>query len=200
MRLFLASRSPRRRAILENLGFETILLESPFTEIIPPYHDDPPALARQVAEHKMAALPRSPDGPGVLVTADTLVYRENCLMGKPADEADARRMLQALAGHTHSVVTAVCLQDLDSRRQVISSAVTQVDFDPIAPDLLADYLSSGEWRDKAGAYGIQGKAALFVRGIRGCYFNVVGFPVNLFYHLLQDMRNDPLTLFPASNT
>ncbi|MBN2433218.1 MAG: septum formation protein Maf [Acidobacteria bacterium] len=199
MRLFLASRSPQRRAILKNLGFETVLLESPFTEIIPPLHPDPPSLARHVAEQKMAALPCRPAGSGILITADTLVYQDCQLMGKPADEADARRMLLLLSGVTHAVVTAICLQDLDSGRQMTSAAVTEVEFDTLAPDLLANYLLSGEWRDKAGAYGIQGKAALFVRGINGCYFNVVGFPVNLFYHLLKLLWGDPLPIFPASN-
>jgi len=190
MRFLLASRSPRRQKILKDLGFHIQVLQSPFAEEVPRYHSDPESLARHFSEEKMLALSVS-ESQGMLITADTLVFLGDVIMGKPADMADARRMLLLLSEKTHSVVTAICIKDLKTGAAITTSAITRVTFDALSTELLDTYLSLGEWRDKAGAYGIQGRAALFIKGIEGCYYNVVGFPVNLFYRSLQHLGYDP---------
>lgn len=186
MALYLASTSPRRQEILRNLGLVFEVVPTSFEETVGESHPDPPALATEFALQKMENS-GCPPGPGIAVTADTLVFLGDRILGKPRDREDARRMLSMLSGRTHGVVTAICLRDLQAGRTALASAVTEVAFDPIPPDLMDRYLDWGEWIDKAGAYGIQGMAALFIREIDGCYFNVVGFPVNLFYQKLQQL-------------
>lgn len=189
MQLFLASQSPRRLEILVGLGLEVRTARSSFEEVIPPFHPDPEALARELALAKMEGVAPF-QGDGLVVTADTLVFLEGVILGKPSDEADARRMLELLSGQEHSVVTAICLRKPAGGRSITVSALTQVVFDELEPPLLESYLAAGEWTDKAGAYGIQGLASVFTRGIQGCYFNVVGFPVNLFRKTLQQFGYD----------
>jgi septum formation protein len=184
--LYLASTSPRRREILRNLGLVFEVVPTAFEEALGDRHPDPPALAAEYALQKMehASFPR---GSGIALTADTLVFLGDRIMGKPSDRADARRMLSLLSGRVHGVVTAICLRDLQPGKTVVAATVTQVVFDPISDDLMERYLDWGEWIDKAGAYGIQGMASLFIREIDGCFFNVVGFPVNLFYQNLHQL-------------
>lgn len=184
MILFLASTSPRRQEILAALGLAFRVIPGSFQEVLPVSHPRPVSLARNLAREKMNhSAPQA--GPGLKLTADTLVYSGQAIFGKPGDREDARRMLGALSGRTHSVATALCIQDLQTGGTLTAAAVTRVTFDSIPPLLLEEYLAQDEWRDKAGAYGIQGRAAAFIRGIHGCFFNVVGFPVNLFARILQ---------------
>jgi len=189
-RIVLVSQSPRRQAILRNLGFRPECATSRFEEPPVRQHADPPRLARELAEAKMAQA-ICPAGGELLVTADTLVFLGRRIFGKPADEGEARAMLESLSGRTHAVATALCLRDPGQNRQLTEAAVTRVTFESITAPVLDLYLATGEWRDKAGAYGIQGWAALFTRKIEGCYFNVVGFPVNLFGRLLQQLGYGP---------
>ncbi len=198
MNLFLASRSPRRQDILHRLGLRFDTLVSPFEEIIPLRHPDPPALACHLASEKMCHL-NAPDGNGIVITADTIVFLDDRVLGKPTDRRSAREMLELLAGRTHGVTTALCLCDLARNRQCCEAAVTRVTFTPIPDSLLNRYLDTEEWTDKAGAYGIQGQASLFTRSIEGCYFNVVGFPVNLFYGLIQQLGYDLDVFSPAES-
>lgn len=187
MQLYLASQSPRRRKILEDLGLRFGVLESAYHEVIPSVHPDPPALAREYALRKMEHLPADPAPTGLVITADTLVYQGEQVFGKPVDEPDARRMITALAGRTHRVVTGLCLRVPDRPGPTVVSEITAVRFDRMPAASVERYLAFGDWRDKAGAYGIQGYASLFIREIRGCYFNVVGFPVNRFFRTLTSM-------------
>jgi len=184
--LFLASTSPRRQEILRNLGLVFEVVPTAFEETLGERHPDPPELASEYALRKMEHSD-IPGRSGLAVTADTLVFLGDRILGKPRDREDARRMLSLLSGRAHGVVTALCLRDLEPGKTVLASAVTQVVFDPSPDDLMERYLDWGEWIDKAGAYGIQGMAALFIREIDGCFFNVVGFPVNLFYQNLQQL-------------
>jgi septum formation protein len=184
--LYLASTSPRRQEILRNLGLVFEVVPTRFQETLGERHPDPPGLAAECALQKMEH--SEPSGrSGIAVTADTLVFVGDRILGKPRDRGDARRMLSLLSGQTHGVATALCLRDLKPGTTVLAAAVTRVVFDPIPEDLMERYLDWGEWIDKAGAYGIQGMAALFIREIDGCFFNVVGFPVNLFYQKLQQL-------------
>jgi septum formation protein len=201
MRFFLASTSPRRREILLNLGLDVTIVPTRHAEAeAPPLPMPPEALAVHHAREKLRQA-ELPAGEGVAIAADTLVFIDGAVLGKPAGAADARRMIEALAGRTHQVVTAVCLRDLATGRTVDGHTVSRVEFEPLPPRTIDAYIGWHEWTDKAGAYGIQGRAALFIRRIGGCYFNVVGFPVNLFYDLLQQLTGgDETTLLESMFT
>ena len=178
--LVLASRSPRRREILQQAGFPFVVRPADVDET--PHAGEAPSdyvisIAREKAEAAAA-------GPGEIVLgADTTVVIHDQILGKPADAGDAARMLQLLSGQRHQVLTGICLRAPD--RTVEDCAETSVWFSPLSPTEIADYAASGEPMDKAGAYAIQGLASKFIERIEGCYFNVVGLPVALVYRLLR---------------
>jgi septum formation protein len=172
--LILASRSPQRRAILERLGvsFEVVVAEVDELQ-----RGDPAEVARENALSKARTVWQARGaGAGTLVLgADTIVALGETLFGKPADEVTARTMLQTLSGRTHSVVGGIALiADALERTAVVQ---TQVSFRTIDERMLEWYLGTGEWRERAGAYAIQGAGAALVTEIAGEYENVVGLPV-----------------------
>lgn len=179
--LILASGSPRRRDLLRGLGLDIVVRpvdidESPFPdEKAEPY-------VRRLAESKA----RAQGEPGELIlAADTVVAVDGDLLGKPQDEAEARSMLGRLSGRSHEVLTGVALwQPADDRleTEVVS---TEVFFHPMSESEIAWYVSTGEPMDKAGAYAVQGLAAVFVERLDGNYSNVVGLPLPTVYRLLQ---------------
>jgi septum formation protein len=187
IRLILASESPRRRELLGGLGL-------PF-EIVPAHADercvlrDPAAYAEELARRKGRAVADTLGTPEegetvVVVSADTVVATEGEILGKPRDRADALRMVRELSGSTHRVITGIAL----TVNGVTHSAyeVTEVTVDPIPPEEIERYVDTGDPMDKAGSYGIQGEFSRWVRGIRGCYFNVVGLPMNALNRLWFD--------------
>jgi len=177
--LVLASTSPQRRAILEQLRI-------PFEVVAPDYvEDDPPGLepgdlVRAHAEGKA----RSVHAEGrVTLGVDTAVVLDGRVYGKPADARDAERMLNDLSGRTHTVVSGLCL--LGPELELVRHALTNVTFRPLAPALVATYLASGEWEGRAGAYAIQGLGGRLVERVDGDYLNVVGLPGLLLVSLLE---------------
>ncbi|MFC3532597.1 Maf family protein [Vogesella facilis] len=177
-RLYLASGSPRRREILEGLGLHLERIHADIDETVLP-GEEAVAYTERLAREKAAAgwqvvsncgLPPHP-----LLAADTTVVLDGEIYGKPADAADARRMLQAFSGRSHQVVTSVAVRLGDELQ--LATSVTDVSFKPLADDEIQRYIDSNEPFDKAGAYGIQGRAAVFVAGIEGSYTGVVGLPV-----------------------
>jgi septum formation protein len=179
-RLILASTSPQRRAILEQLRI-------PFEVVTPPYvEDDPPGVApaelvRLHAEGKA----RSVRGEGrVTLGVDTAVVLDGRTYGKPAGRAEAEQMLERLAGRTHTVVSGVCL--LGPEFEVVAVEATEVTFRPLSQQFGETYLESGEWEGRAGAYAIQGLGGRLVAGIAGDYLNVVGLPGALLVSLLEE--------------
>ena len=189
MKLILASQSPRRRSLLEQMGLE-------FTVISPKIDEDafsdpdPAALVQTLSREKALAVARREDA--VVVAADTVVALDGQILGKPASEAEARAMLTALSGRTHEVYTGVTVCRGD--RAVTQAECTQVTFRALSQEEIRQYAATGEPMDKAGAYGIQGLGALLVEGIRGDYFNVVGLPVCLLGRMLADFGVDCLAL------
>lgn len=174
-RFILASASPRRIDLLRQLRSEFEIVPSRAPEI----HTDQ-LTAREIAQinayRKARAVAK--DFPDALVLgADTVVYLEKTLYGKPSDLQHARQMLEALQGRTHEVVTGVCLLHLRSHRQKLFAEVTQVTFRPLNADSIQQYLSAIDPLDKAGAYAIQEQGELLVEQIAGSYTNVVGLPV-----------------------
>ena len=175
----LASASPRRAELLRAAGVEFIIRPAQVDESVQDGEGARDYVLRLAIE-KAQAVPRI--NTDVVLAADTTVVLDDEVLGKPADEADAVRMLRRLAGRSHEVLTGVCVavhDGLDAR-----VATTAVQFATMSDDEIAWYVASGEPMDKAGAYGIQGRASRFVTGIRGSYSNVVGLPVALVYEML----------------
>ena len=185
-RIVLASASPRRRELLQQIGL-------PF-EVLPgavPEHGrseaDPVTLARALAEEKAQDVAQRVDD-GLVIGADTIVVADGRVLGKPSDAADAARMLRLLSGRTHQVITGVAVADCRAGRALrteVDHATTDVTFLPWTEEDIAAYVATEEPLDKAGAYAIQGYASILVGGICGCYFNVVGLPLALLARLLR---------------
>ena len=189
MDIILASQSPRRRELLERMGL-------PFRIITPDIDEHmerelpPGELVAAISAEKAGAV-AAQAGPGaVVIAADTVVALDGAVLGKPAGEADAARMLSALAGRTHHVYTGLTV--LRGERVRTVSEETAVTFRPLTEQEIAAYVRTGEPLDKAGAYGIQGYGALLVEGIRGDYYNVMGLPVCRLGLLLKELGVDCL--------
>jgi septum formation protein len=172
--LILASRSPRRAELLKAAGFAFTVRVADIDET-PRKDESPPDYVLRLAHEKAHAVPRAADE--VILAADTTVVLNSEILGKPTDHADATRMLTALAGRRHEVITGICL--LHNNHVITDLATTAVWFAPLTPEEIAEYVASGEPMDKAGAYAIQGLASRFVQRIDGEYSNVVGLPVSL---------------------
>ncbi len=183
VRLVLASASPRRADLLAAAGFAFDVVPVDVDER--PHPNEPPeAYVRRLAEEKARSVARDrPDA--TIVGADTAVVIADEILGKPVDEADAVRMLGALAGRTHVVLTGVAV--CRGARCVSAVERSEVRFSPLRPDEIAWYVASGEPADKAGAYAVQGLASRFVEAINGSYANVVGLPVSRLYRLLAEL-------------
>jgi septum formation protein len=184
MRLILASASPRRRELLRNAGLEAEVRPSFIEEASRP-GESPEDFARRAATDKALAVAADAPLGALVLGADTVVVVGGEILGKPAGAADAARMLRALSGATHCVITGVCLVSAPDRIEAVRAETTLVTFRPLGEKEIADYVASGEPFDKAGAYGIQGLASKFVTRIEGCYFNVVGLPVAFVYDMLK---------------
>lgn len=188
--LVLASASPRRAALLSQIGLTFEIRPSDVTE--PPhsaYSDrQVDEVTRELALFKARAVARHYNE-GVIIGADTLVSLDGKLLGKPTDDEDAMAMLTQLSGTSHEVVTGVALVDALTERTMAWAETTQVYFRKLHPTEIAAYIASGEAADKAGAYGIQGRGAAFVRRIEGCYFNVVGLPLASFVEYLSNFQS-----------
>lgn len=176
--LVLASASPRRRQLLEMLGIP-ILVHPADVQEIPLPKESPAAYSARLARDKARAVP------GALVLgADTIVVLDGRILEKPQDDADALRMLQQLQGRSHTVITSVCL--IADGREYQAADQTAVTFRPADGAFLRAYVATGEPRDKAGAYGIQGFGAALVDRIEGDFFGVMGLPVRLVLRLLEE--------------
>jgi len=178
--LVLASQSPRRAEILRNANI-------PFTVRVAEVDETsfegerPGPYVRRLAEAKARAVGAAPGE--VVLGADTTVVAAGEILAKPADEADAQRMLRLLSGRRHEVLTGICLRRGDE--VLCDQAATAVWFAPLTEEEIRQYVSSGEPMDKAGAYAIQGLASKYVERIEGCYFNVMGLPVSLVWRHLK---------------
>lgn len=178
--LILASKSPRRAELLAAAGIDFTVRTADIDET-PRENEKPLEFALRMAAEKAAAVEFRNNE--TILAADTIVVLGSEIMGKPRDAADATRMLRALSGQAHHVITAVCLRSAD--RLVVESASTQVWFAAMSDEEIAWYVASGESMDKAGAYGIQGLASRFIPAIEGSWSNVVGLPTELVYRMLS---------------
>jgi septum formation protein len=179
--LLLASTSPQRRAILEQLRI-------PFDVVAPAYEEndgraDAVAMVKEHAQGKARSV-AADAGERPVLGVDTAVVLEGRVYGKPADAGEAERMLEALAGRRHAVISGLCL--LTPGWEVVDADTTFVDFRGLTPRDLAAYVASGEWEGRAGGYAIQGRGAALVSRIEGDYLNVVGLPAALLVRVLAE--------------
>jgi septum formation protein len=178
--LVLASQSPRRAEILRQAGIPFTVRAAPVDETPLPGEDPADYVQRLAVEKALAVEAASAE---TVLGADTTVVIDGQMLAKPADPADAGRMLALLSGRCHEVLTGVCLRQ--GARLIQDYATTRVWFALMSASEIEEYVASGEPADKAGAYAIQGLAAKFVERIDGCYFNVMGLPVALVYRHLK---------------
>ena len=182
MQLILASQSPRRKALMELFHIPFTIKVADIDETM--YETKPPMdeVAR-VSRLKAEATPRSPED--VVVAADTIVVCGDKVLGKPADEGDAFRMLKLLSGKDHQVMTGLTVLRGDAA--IVHTEVTDIHFRELSDAEIYAYIASGEPMDKAGSYGIQGGAALFAEKMVGDYYNVMGLPVCRLGQILKSV-------------
>ena len=189
-KIYLASTSPRRVELLRSLGLEFSVLpvevtESYSTEESPRLYVQ--RMARQKALQGAEGLTE-----GLVIAADTVVVIDDTVLGKPQTRDDAARMLRLLQGRVHRVISGVALYCARTQRCLADAEETEVKFAAMTAEEIQWYISTGEPLDKAGAYAVQGKGAVFIEWVRGSYSNVVGLPLRLLY-LLAKQLGYPLT-------
>ncbi len=177
--LVLASASPRRKELLTQAGYKFQVIPANIPEDRRP-NEDPTAFVTRLALEKAQSVfdqlnVDTREDPILVLGADTIVVIRDEVLGKPQDAADAARMLRLLSGHTHQVITGVCL--ISNDKTELAAETTAVTMREISEEEIAAYVATGEPMDKAGAYAIQGYAARWIPRIEGCYFNVVGLPL-----------------------
>jgi septum formation protein len=189
-KIILASGSPRRKLLLQQMGLDFISSPANISEDLS-VSALPQELAQTIAFQKAQEVSRRLSE-GIVIAADTVVVRKGTVMGKPASRDEAFFMLSSLSSQCHQVITGLCVMDAENSVPDLEAVCTDVFFRPISPDEINNYLDCGEWEDKAGAYAIQGKGALLVDHIEGCYFNVVGLPLNCLNLMLRKQGVDML--------
>lgn len=186
MRVILASSSPRRLQLLQQIGIEVEVRPAAFDELSTGKMADEVVLANAVGKCQTVCAACGDKVP--VIAADTVVVLDGKILGKPKDAADAVRMLTELSGRTHKVLTGVAVS-FDGT-QLAEVCETEVIFRTLTAAEIAEYVATGEPLDKAGAYGIQGRGAVFVEKINGCYNNVVGLPLTRLHLMLAKLGVD----------
>ncbi len=186
MNLVLASASPRRAELLQQAGI-TFRVEIPNINEENEQSASPRDLVLKLAQKKALAVSERL-AEGYILAADTIVIHKNEILGKPADRIEAKQMLCRLSGEKHEVFTGLALLDVSSGNIEIGAEETSVWMKNLEIKYIEAYIDTGEPFDKAGAYGIQGRAGLFIEKIDGCYSNVVGLPLGLLFDLILRMN------------
>ena len=190
-RIVLASGSPRRKEILSQIGTSYEVIVSDCDESTS--CTEPEALVRELSYKKADAVAKEVTGPVIVIGADTVVAYNGRILGKPKDDADATQMISMLAGDTHQVYTGVSLlikEENGEMRSLVFAECSQVEVEALNETQIADYIKTGEGKDKAGSYAVQGIFAAHIKGIRGDYFNIVGLPVAGIYKRLYEIGID----------
>lgn len=186
MDLILGSQSPRRRELLARMGLEFDIKVADIDETMD-CEKAPEVEVARISGEKASAIGAISSENNLIITADTIVVLDGKVLGKPRDEADAVAMLTSLSGRSHQVMTAVSLLQHGVCQTFVET--TLVTFRTILPQEIQDYVATGEPLDKAGSYGIQGLGGVFVSGISGDYYNVVGLPICRLSQALQALGN-----------
>ena len=192
MNVILASQSPRRRQLLEQMGFTDFQIRPAQGEEAADPGLTPAQLVEALSRRKAEEAAAGAGGDDLIIAADTVVSLDGQVLGKPHSKEQAIQMLTALSGRAHTVYTGVTVR---RGEQILTRhEATRVRFRPLTAEEIAAYAATGEPMDKAGAYGIQGRGALLAQGIDGDYFNVVGLPVCLLGQMLLQFGVDPLLI------
>ena len=194
--IVLASGSPRRKELLKQVGLSFEICPAKGEEVMK--GENPEEIVKELATQKAFEVYRRYVEEGciekekkVFIGADTVVAYEGKILGKPMDEADAYEMIEMLQGKKHQVHTGVCVIVAEEKKEAVIesfASTTQVEVYPMSKEDILDYIETGEPMDKAGAYGIQGYFAQYIKGIEGDYANVVGLPVGRLCKLLRDLK------------
>lgn len=185
-KIVLASASPRRQQLLSQIGMDFEVVVSGIEEVM----EDtlgPAQAAMSLAAQKCTGVALQMKKDCIVIGADTIVVKDNRLLGKPQDRDEALEMLSYLNGAWHEVITGMCLYRTGSGRTIKDYEVTRVKIAKNTPKFLEEYAATGEPLDKAGAYGIQGFGSLIVERVEGCYFNVMGLPLYKLSKMLQEI-------------
>ena len=186
--IILASTSPRRQELLENLGII-------FVPVAPDYDENilnktfSYELIENVATKKGESILNKLKSPALVISADTVVINNDLILGKPKNFDDALNMLSLLNGKTHKVVTSVCVIDTDTNKKIIKSETSEVTFNNLTTEELKNYIYEFEPYDKAGSYGIQELPENFIKEIKGEYDNIVGLPTKLLINIIREITN-----------
>lgn len=185
--IYLASKSPRRKKLLKQIGLEFRTLTFDFEEKLIPY-ESPVIAVKRLAAEKMNEASSRVKSDAIIITADTIVMLDGTILGKPKSKTDAKRMLRMLSGRTHLVYTGFGVMNTSNNKLLIRYEKTSVTFRNLMNKEINDYVETGSPIDKAGAYGIQDDfGAVFVSKINGCYYNVVGLPLANLYKSLEEV-------------
>lgn len=188
MGIILASASERRKELLKRVVSDYEVITSNFDESQIEFHGNEDEYVMKIAEGKALAVARNfPKANKIVIGCDTAVFFENKVLGKPENEEDAFQMLSMLSGNVHKVCSGVAVVDIFKNIVKKDYVCTEVKFSKLSNDQILNYIKTGEPMDKAGAYGIQGYGGIFVEKIHGCYYNVVGLPINKLYWMLNGL-------------
>lgn len=185
MNFILASGSLRRQELIRRMGIDYQVIVSDFDEEKVPYDGDPESYVKILAAEKAKNILSKETSNSFILGADTIVCAQGKILGKPTDREDAFSMMKLLENSTHEVFSGLAL--IHERKGIVETVArkTSVQFSSMSDEEIHAYLDKNEWKDKAGAYGIQGAAGLFIEGIEGDYYNVMGLPLNTLYHMLR---------------
>lgn len=186
--VILASASPRRKELLEQIGITFSCHPAKGEEVV--NSTIPKEIVQELARQKASEVSACYED-GIIIGADTIVCCDDEILGKPADREHAKRMITRLQGRTHEVYTGVCILHISKGRpvkEVVFAEETKVELFTMDAEEIEAYTNSGEGDDKAGAYGIQGRCAAYIKGIIGDYYNVVGLPISRVYQVIRQIK------------
>lgn len=187
MNFILASASERRQELLQRIVDDFEIIVSDFDEASVQFSGSCDDYVKELALGKAREVSQRAQGENIVIGADTIVYHNGNILGKPKSEEDAFNMLKSLSGGCHKVFSGIAVINSVSKEIKVDSVCTEVFFSKLEENEIKRYIASTEPMDKAGAYGIQGYGGVFVEKIHGCYYNVVGLPLNRLYCILKEM-------------
>jgi septum formation protein len=187
MEIILASASARRKELLSRIVKNFKIIKSGFDEESIEIKEDLSSYVMEISKGKAQSVAKISNGNFLIIGCDTIVCLDDKVLGKPKNELEARLMLKTLSGNVHKVLTGITTINTVSNKLLTDYVCTEVKFSVLDDEVIDKYVKSGEPMDKAGAYGIQGYGGIFVEEIHGCYYNVVGLPLNRLVFLLREM-------------
>ncbi|MPM41360.1 Maf-like protein YhdE [bioreactor metagenome] len=188
MKYVLASGSERRQELLHRIIDEFDIIISDFDEHKVLFENNVDKYVITLAKGKALGVKESLKEDAIIIAGDTIVVLDNKILGKPTSEEDAYNMLKLLSGKTHRVYSGIVVVNMYNNKIEEKSLYTEVKFSTLSDDEIKEYIRTGEPFDKAGAYGIQGYGGVFIESINGCYYNVVGLPLNLLNKMLNKVK------------